>query len=385
MTAADPSQDGSPDGRHPVGAEEAVADWRLASRVAWVAAGSLPSTSGERSTESVTRDQVRELRTDLDRVAGRADGLARAVTGLGTDLPPAEVRVVGRRRWIQANLASLADLTDPLAEQLVTRSEVTRAAARTALGVQLGVIFGYLANRVLGQYEVFLPGGEEPGRLTLVGPNLLEVERGLLPQTDVSVEEFRLGLCLHELTHRLQFEGVSWLRPHLRELVDTYISETRLDPERVRETAARAKELIRQPWRLADPQHVLETLLTPAQAATIRRAQALMSLLEGHGNVVMDWGAEEAAQREGVHLDPSRVREVLNRRRSQPVDRVLRSALGLSMKARQYQAGEEFILGVAERYGRERFDRVWQDPDNVPTTEELDDPDAWAERVGAGG
>lgn len=383
---ADPSQDGgSSDGPPSVSAEEPVADWKLASRVAWLAAGSFPSASGDRSGESVTRQQVEQLRADLDRLAGRADSLARTVTGLGADLPPAEVRVVGRRRWIEANLASLADLTDPLAEQLVTRSEVTRAAARTALGVQLGVIFGYLANRVLGQYEVFLPGGEEPGRLTLVGPNLLDVERSLLPKTDVTVEEFRLGLCLHELTHRLQFEAVSWLRPHLRELVDTYISETRLDPERVRETAARAKELIRQPARLADPQQVLETLLTPAQAETIRRAQALMSLLEGHGNVVMDWGAEEAAEREGIQLDPSRVRDVLNKRRSQPVDRALRNVLGLSMKARQYQVGEEFIMGVAERYGRERFNRVWQEPANVPSNEELDDPDAWAERVGAVG
>lgn len=364
-------------------AQEPLADWALASRVAWLVAARPTAGGGAAGPSTLTRGDVHELRGDLTRTVRRADDLARAATGLGEDLPPADVRVVGRRAWIQANVDSIAELTDPLAAELMARSDVARATARKALGLQLGIVFGYLSTRVLGQYEVFLPGGQTPGRLTLVGPNLLEVEQSMLPGSDVTAEDFRLGLCLHEIAHRLQFEAVPWLRPHLRGLLDTYLAETRLDPERVKETIGRASELLRNPGRLTDPQVLLEVVLTERQAEVIKQAQALMSLLEGHGNVVMDWGAEVAAERDGNGLDPSRVRDLLNQRRSKAMDKAMRKALGLSMKAQQYRVGETFILAVAERHGRDAFNRVWEDPEHIPTDAELDDPDRWAGRVAA--
>ncbi len=289
--------------------------------------------------------------------------------------------MIGRRAWIRDNLASLAYLTDPVADQLVRSTGLTREVARRMLGLQLGAVFGYLSTRVLGQYEVFLPGGREPGRLTLVGPNLVHLERTLLPETDVSPPEFRMGIALHEIAHRLQFEGVGWMRPTLRSLLDDYLADARVDPERMRATVERAGEMLRSPQRLFDSKQLLELVLTSAQRTVLERAQNLMALLEGHGNAVMDWGAKVVAIEDGIDLDPSRVRRVLNERRKRPTDKAMRKAMGLSMKAEQYRIGERFILSVADTHGQDMFNRVWEDADHVPTAAELEEPEDWVARV----
>ncbi|CAN5446570.1 zinc-dependent metalloprotease [soil metagenome] len=347
-----------------------LADWDLAERVGrWVARASAVAADGA---------DVARMRATVARAVEIADAPSRQATGLGQQLGPAQARVIGRGEWVAANLASMRYLTDPHAPDLLRRSTLPSAPMRKGVGIQIGLIFGYLSTRVLGQYEVFLPGGETPGRLTLVGPNLLLVERELADEGDIDADELILGVVLHELGHRLQFEAVPWLRPHLRGIMDAYLAESSVDPERIRQGLSTLRERIIRGQ--LDLQDILGVFLTPDQADRLADAQSVMSLLEGHGNIVMDWGAEVLG---GGGVDPARVREALNRRRSKAggPSRAIAQALGMGMKAKQYAVGEQFIADVAERHGRATFNRVWDDPGNIPTADELTDPDAWARRI----
>jgi coenzyme F420 biosynthesis associated uncharacterized protein len=350
-----------------------LADWELAERIARLVA--------LRDQPKVTRAEVRDLRAELDDTTARADAIVREVTGLGADLPPAGISVVGRGAWIRGNLESIAWLVDPLAEQLMDRSDVNRALARKGLAIQLGVVFGYLATKVLGQYEVLLPDDIEPGRLTLIGPNLVELERRFLPEVGVTPPAFRMGVVLHELAHRLQFESVDWMRPTLRGIVASYLSETRLDADRLRVIVDRLSEVLRSAREGVGLRQLVEAVLTPAQRALMDQAQGMMSLLEGHGNVVMDWGAQLLEERDPDSAQVAGVRQALNERRRRGADSLLFRLLGLSMKARQYSQGEQFILEIERRHGREMFNRVWDAPDRLPTPDELEHPDRWVARV----
>lgn len=330
-----------------------------------------------------TGADVARLRGQVADAVALADRASREVTTLGGDLGPATARVVGRGAWIDANLASMRFLTDPYAEQLLQRSNLPATLSAKAVGAQIGAIFGFLSTRVLGQYEVFLPGGETPGRLTLVGPNLLHAERELAADDDgtgIDSGDLVLGVVLHELGHRLQFEGVPWLRGHLQGIITTYLSETQIDPDRLRSGLVTLRERVKEGG--LDVRDVLAAFLTPEQAAQMEQAQAMMSVLEGHGNIVMDWGVEELAD-DGV--DPSRVRKALNRRRGSQKGpgKLVGKALGLGMKAEQYASGERFIAAVAEAHGRAAFHRVWEGPVFLPTPDELEDPEAWVRRVNA--
>ncbi|HUG86137.1 MAG TPA: zinc-dependent metalloprotease [Euzebya sp.] len=349
-----------------------LADWPLAERVGRWVAGMNPV--------SADAAEVARLRGVVADAVRLADGPSRDVTGLGQDLGPASARVASRGEWVASNLASMRYLTDPHAANLLRRATFPSAASRKAVALQIGLVFGYLSTRVLGQYEVFLPGGQTPGRLTLVGPNLLTLEREMAQQGDLDPEELVRGVVLHELGHRLQFEAVPWLRPHLRGIMDDYLSQAQIDPERIRQGLSSLRGRIT--GGTLDVTDLIEAFLTPQQAASLHDAQAVMSLLEGHGNVVMDWGAELMA---GEGIDPARVREALNRRRGGVggTSKLVSRALGMGMKAAQYRMGETFIADVAERHGRETFNRVWEHPDHIPTADELTDPDAWATRISA--
>jgi coenzyme F420 biosynthesis associated uncharacterized protein len=317
---------------------------------------------------------VAELRT----LAAIAEGHVADYTLLtpgenGTHSP---VAVVDRGEWIRANAAGLQAMSEPLLSKLDTErsGKLSKAAGRRISGVQVGGLLAYLSSKVLGQYEVFgagadgssLPAG---GRLLLVAPNIAQIERRL----DVSPRDFRLWVCLHEQTHRLQFTAVPWLRAHLESELAAFADVTDLDPQALATRLRAAVGSVRR----KEGASVIELLQTPAQRAVLDRLQAIMTLLEGHADQVMD--------AVGPTVVPSvkQIRQRFEQRRDagSPLDRMIRRLLGLDLKMQQYREGGAFVRAVVERVGVHGFNTVWESPQTLPTRAELASPEAWLTRV----
>lgn len=351
-------------------------DWDVAvsTGVRWARPGPQVSLAEARQTVA----ELRELSVAVERPV-------REVTGLQSKVAPGKVAVVDRAGWIRANVDGFRVVLDPLAEQMRQR---TPAAAAGGLvmgvgsritGVQAGLILSYLSSRVLGQYELFLPpgsgdnGGEPVGRLTLVAPNIVMVEREL----QVNPRDFRRWVCLHEETHRVQFTSVPWLRAYVQDQMSEFLLASDLDPGAILSRLRAAADAVAGAVRGGDSESLIEAIQTPRQREILGRLTALMTLVEGHGDYVMD--------AVGPQVVPSvaEIREKFNTRRRTAgrVEQAIRRLLGIDLKMRQYADGARFVRAVVGEIGMDGFNRVWESPETIPIMAEITDPQAWITRV----
>ncbi len=328
------------------------------------------------------------VQVEFEELTARAEDLVAESTGWRSPVGPARARVVGRQGWVAVNVAAIERLLTPTLRKLEARRATSPAAGlpdwlprplagagRAVSGLQLGLILGWMSGRVLGQYDLLITeeAAEDQDLVYYVGPNVVAMEEryGFAPS------EFRLWLALHEVTHRCQFTAVPWLRDHFVSLVDTGLEPVAADPRRLAEALRRAAEEIRAGRSPVAESGVIGLVATPEQLEALQGLQALMSLLEGHGDVTMDRAGADAVP------GAERFSRILRERRQQvrgPA-RVLQQILGLEAKLRQYAEGERFIQAVEAAGGPELFNRVWQGPEWLPSLEEIRDPSRWVDRV----
>ena len=342
--------------------------WELAEKVAIRVAGREPFADSY---------HYASLEPDFEELTAQAEDLVADATGLRSLSGPARPRVTDRAGWVRANIASFRRLLRPVSEKLGERLATSPLAplTRSIAGVEVGALLGWMSSRVLGQYDLLLVEEENPDEQDIVyyvGPNVISLEKrfGFPPR------EFRLWLALHEVTHRAQFTGVEWMRPHFLSLVDQSLGSIDPDPKRFVEALQRAMEQIRAGHNPLDEGGLVALIAGSEQFAVLQRVQGLMSLLEGHGDVTMD--------RAGAGRIPSaeRFSRVLKERRNQRgPSQMLQKLIGLEAKLKQYELGERFIARVESVGGEELFSRVWQGPELLPSLDEIRDPDQWVERV----
>ena len=331
---------------------------------------------------------MERLVRDLEVAVPRSEDLVAERSGIPRPAP-VPWGVIDRGDWAEANIAGMTTLLAPLAERLEPRLAglpmPVRIAQRGLVSVEMGVLLGYVSRRVLGQYDVLIPEdhpnppsrgrrrSREGAALYFVGPNMVETERrwGFVP------EEFALWVAVHEVTHRFQFAGVPWLRDRFFGLVRTYFDVSEVDAGSFARRLASAASKLATGKVPVEERHPAYLIATDDQRDVLNQIQALMAVVEGHGNYVMD------AVGERVIPSFKRMRHVFERRREQTnmLQRIINQALGLEMKLRQYELGQKFCEEVARREGDAGIAYLWTDAEHLPTLEELREPRRWLERV----
>jgi coenzyme F420 biosynthesis associated uncharacterized protein len=330
----------------------------------------------------VSREEAADVVDSLRAAATTAQDHVRDYTGLEAPTAEAPVLIVDRVSWCRANTEGLRELLAPVAA--ILHAKRPQAASVPILdqfgpkvtGVETGALLAYVSTKVLGQYDPYWEGEEagRRGRLLLVAPNIVQVQREL----ELDPEEFRLWVCLHEETHRVQFTAVSWLTDHVRGEVARFVEAADLDASalgrRLREVleyligAVRGEE---------DDRTLIDIVQTPGQREVLDRITAVMSLVEGHAEFVMDGVGPAVIPSVDV------IRSKFQKRRESVtgMDRLIRRVLGLDAKLRQYRDGARFVRGVVDRVGMDGFNRVWESPATLPTLPEISDPTSWVTRV----
>jgi coenzyme F420 biosynthesis associated uncharacterized protein len=340
-------------------------DWVVAQRIATLVAG-----SGEAPSPTV----------DLAPLAAQAEERVVAYTGLTPTRPLPPPEGIGRPEWVASNIQTMRAVLDPVLSRAGSSLGPLRPAVQIGTGFlvssEMGLVLGYLGQRVLGQYELVLldeAAQDRPPRLLFVLPNLGQALRSF----EADEKEFMTWVALHEVTHAVQFAGVPWLHGYVSGLVQELLksAETRLDaPRRFRPPSRDEATRVVTALRKGD---LVGLLTNESERGLLDRVQAVMAVIEGHAEHVMDVVAPDLVP------SLSRLRQALDRRRrtQSRLSRLAGRLLGLDLKMRQYEQGKRFCDGVVDRAGVEALHHVFSGPAALPTLAELDDPAGWLERT----
>jgi coenzyme F420 biosynthesis associated uncharacterized protein len=357
------------------GREPAMIDWEQARTIAINMNREAALTAPERSRlDTYYRDLVR-----------RCVPIVSQYTGV--ELPSTLERTFAFDRvdWINANIAGFRQLFAPLEAlnpeldgQRTVASELLGGVNRRVISAELGVLLGYLARRVLGQYDLALLGREPvtTGKLYYVEPNIRSVEQTLkLPG-----EDFRMWLALHETTHAFEFEAHPWLRDYFNGLLEGYFELLRQDAEVLKRRGMKGLGIFvdRVRDRRADGAW-LEALMTPEQRVIFDKLQATMCIIEGYSNHVMNAVGKSLLP---SYAEIARKFELRQKQRTM-AEQLFAQITGLNMKLEQYRLGEAFINRIVAERDHATARRVWTGPEFLPTMEEIRQPERWLARTDA--
>ncbi len=349
--------------------EDPTIDWSVVAKTA---------SRFSKNGDELLKSQLDSLVEDFAEVTPVAEKLVENETGLVSLIGPARGKVATREIWINANIASFKRIYSLVIKNLVEdiSENALLKVSRSLTGFQVGVVLGWMSKRVLGQYDLLLSENDHPEEQDMVyfvGSNILRLEN----QFAFPPRQFRLWLAIHELTHRAQFTGVSWMRDYFKSLITTGLGGIAPSTQQLQEILQRLVKDIRSGKNPLENSGLIGIFATEEQLQVFAKVQGLMSLLEGHGDVIMNSAAKELIP------EAERFDRILHNRRSSAkgATKLIQQLLGFEAKLKQYAQGEKFIQAVISQTSIEFFNKVWLDSQNIPTFEEIKNPQLWINRI----
>jgi putative hydrolase len=309
-------------------------------------------------------------------------------TGLEGPGDVAQVRPVRRAEWVTANAESLRELLEPAAQRIgeamdrATREQLPPEMQQMAsfmgqispllMGTQVGQVLGFLAQRVLGQFDVAVPRSG-PGAVLFVVPNIATFEK----DWSLDPTEFRTWVALHEVTHRFEFAR-PWARERFREVLDDFLSTLTIDMEGMQAKLAGLDAADPEALQglMESDEGLFGAELDDEQRLKLARIQSFMAAAEGYGDHVMHaLGAELLGSY-------SQIEEAMRRyREGEAGDPVFERLLGVEMKREQYVAGRAFCDTVVELTDEATLSRMWESAESMPSLPEIGEPRLWLART----
>ena len=330
-------------------------------------------------------------RTDLGEAFALANlWLSEATTISELSQPP---RTLTRGGWVEATLPVWQELAEPVAlsiadaltaaldEQVPEEmravvqgaGKLMRTVGGSLFAAQLGAVVGRLSTEVVSGGDVGLPV-MPAGEAAILPQNFADFGRDL----GIADDQLALYLATRELAHARLFRHAKWLRLHVISQVTEFARGIHVDTGALEDLASRFDPSQPEELRQALESGALLPQRSEAQTAALARLENLLALIEGWVDVVT-----EAATARLPEAD--RIAEVVRRRRAVggPAEQALGSLVGLELRPRRLREAAAMWRAVTDAVGAGDRDALWDYPDLMPTSEDIDDPAALVERLQA--
>jgi putative hydrolase len=295
-----------------------------------------------------------------------------------------------RAEWVEGTLPVWKRLVEPVAESVAgamaaamsgqappqmasmigNADQMMRQVGGSVFGLQIGQAVAALAGEVVSGTDIGLPLVADRA-LVLLPDNVTAAGEGL----DVPLDELRLFLALREAARSRLFAHVPWLGPHLLGAVESYARGITIDTSRIESAVREADPSDPAAIQQALSEGLFEPQRTPAQEAALTRLEVALALVVGWVEVVT---SESAGQL--PHADA--LRETVRRRRATggPAEHTFAALVGLELRPRRVRDAVSLWTTIEAARGLEGRDAVWDHPDLLPSSEDLDDPAGYAQR-----
>lgn len=355
-------------------------NWKLAEQQALTAA-----REGGFAVSDSQRDSIREANKIAELWLDQATNLSAV---------PTEPKLLSRELWVLDALPLFQSLAGPIAERVAEAlSEnleqnlpaeldefargargIMRSAGGTLFAMQLGQTLGKLSQEVISGGDIGLPFYAE-ARAALVPQNLDSLIRG----NELASDQALIYFSLRELSHSRLFRHSRWLRDSVIAQLSNYAQGINIDGDAMRELANEITPENAEALKVALESGALLAERSEDQLTALAAIEHLLALIEGWVSVV----AENSSR---LLPSASALAEVSRRRATaSPARATFSTLIGLDLQPKRSREAAEFWRAVSNKLGIQKRDSLWDHPDLLPTSDDIDNVDAFIARIEKGG